>query len=232
MPWVISGMLLLALAAPAHAAAATDIRCAGELTGVTVRNVTVPAGAACTLRRSTVMGSVTAPAGAYFHAAHTDILGSVTGRGAQTLFLDQGTAVYGRVRADGAAQVFVFSSRIRGHVQIDRATDRVYLCGSVIERGTVTVSRSGRDIQLGGPGCGGNTVRRGGMTVTWNKTDVQLAVIGNRFPKGNLIVSGNTGPSAKVVRRNSGGRHIACQANAGSFRASQNRRFKTGGCRR
>ena len=75
------------------------------------------------------------------------------------------------------------------------------------------------------------SVRRGSMTVLWNKTDVQLVVSGNRFPKGNLLVSGNGGPSQKIVRGNLGGARIACQANAGSFIASQNRRWKSGGCR-
>jgi hypothetical protein len=68
------------------------------------------------------------------------------------------------------------------------------------------------------------------MSVLWNRTDVQLVIRGNRFPDGNLIVAGNTGPSQKIVQGNYGGRHIACEANAGQFRASQNRRWKSGGC--
>jgi len=44
-------------------------------------------------------------------------------------------------------------------------------------------------------------------------------------------VSGNGGPSEKIVQGNLGGTHIACQANAGYFRASKNRRWKSGGCR-
>ena len=69
------------------------------------------------------------------------------------------------------------------------------------------------------------------MSVLWNTTDVQLVVRATRFPKGNLLVSGNGGPSEKIVQGNPGGTHIACQANAGYFRASKNRRWKSGGCR-
>jgi hypothetical protein len=217
-------------ALPAPAAAAAGVTCSGELTGVTVGDVTVPAGASCTLRRARVTGSVTAAAGSYFQASGTQIARDVRATGAQTLFLDRGSSVLGTVRARGTAQVFVFSAR--GHVKIDRALDQVFMCSSTVEYGTVTVSRSGTDIQLGGAGCGGNRILRGGMTVVWNRTDVQLTVIGNRFPRGNLIVSANSGPSAKIVRNNSGGRHIACEANAGSLRAAQNRRFKTGACGR
>src|SRR5207237_10345535 len=122
---------------------------------------------------------------------------------------------------------------VRKNVNVDRATDQVFICGSTVERGNINVTRSARNIVVGDPGaaCAGNTVRRGNMSVLWNTTDVQLVISGNRFPKGNLIVSGNTGPSQKIVQGNSGGRHIACQANAGQFRASRNLRWKSGACR-
>jgi hypothetical protein len=96
------------------------------------------------------------------------------------------------------------------------------------------VLRSARNIVVGDPGsgaCAGNTVRRGNMSILWNTTDVQLVISGNRFPKGNLIVSGNGGASPKTVRRNFGGGHIACAANTPQFRASENRRWKSGVCR-
>ena len=220
-------------AGPAAGAVAADLQCTGELAGVVARNVTVPAGGSCVLRNSTVTGHVSAPTASYFQALHTGIGGDVVGTGAQTVFLDRGSSVRGSVRVSGVAQVFVFHARIRKSVKIDRTTDQVYVCGSTVERGHVKVTHSARDIVIGDPGtggCAGNLVRRGNMSVLWNSTDVQLVVSGNRFPKGNLLVAANTGPSRKVVRRNSGGGHIACQANAGRFRASGNRRWKSGAC--
>jgi hypothetical protein len=230
----VSSMLLIALVAgPPSAAAAQDAECSGELTAVAVRNVTVPNGGTCILRNSTVTGHVSASAGSYFQAIRTRIEGDVAGIEAQTLFVDGGSTVRGSVRADRVAQVFLFSSRVRMNVKVDRATDQVFICGSTVERGSIRVTRSARDIVIGdrrSTECGGNSVRRGNMSVLWNTTDVQLVISGNRFPKGNLIVAGNNGPSQKIVHGNFGGRHIACQANVGHFRASKNRRWKSGGC--
>ena len=233
---LFSSMVTIAIAAaPPSAVAAQDVECSGVLTGVTARNVNVPRGGACILRSSTVAGRVFAPAASYFQATTTRIAGDVVGADAQTLFLDVGSSVRGSVRANRVAQVFVFGSRVRRNLRIDRATDQIYVCDSTIERGSVRVTWSSRDIVIGDPRsgeCDGNTVRRGNMSVLWNTTDVQLVVSGNRFPRGNLIVAGNTGPSEKTVKDNFGGRHIACQQNAGRFRAFNNRRWKSGSCRR
>jgi len=233
---VLSSMMLFALAlvlAPGSVAA-SDLQCSGELAGVTAANVTVPVGGSCSLRNSTVTGRVVAPAGSYFHAAHTRIAGDVVGSSSQTLFLDQHSTVGGSVRTSRVVQVFLFGARVHKNVKVDRTTDQVFICGSTVERGSIQVTRSSRDIMIGGPrsdGCAGNSVRRGSMTVLRNTTDVQLVISGNRFPKGNLVVSGNTGSSPKVVQGNSGGKRIACQANAPRFRASQNRRWKRGACK-
>jgi hypothetical protein len=229
-------MLLLALVAgTASAVVPQDVQCSGELTGVTVRNVTVSSGGSCTLHDSEVTGSVSAADASYFKADHSRIAGDVAGTHAQTLFLDRGTQLQGNLRASRVAQVFVFSSHVRKNVKVDRATDQVFICASTVERGSIAVLRSSRNIVIGDPkrgGCGGNSVRRGDMSVLRNRTDVQLVISGNRFPKGNLIVSGNTGSSSKIVQGNSGGKRIACQSNAGSFRAVNNRRWKTSGCGR
>jgi len=232
--WLAAGVALLVLAA-GQAAASTpaDLSCNGAWLGVTVRNVTVPQGATCVMTNSKVTGGVTASASSYFQATHTQIAGDVLGSGAQTLFLDHGSSVGGSVRAGAVAQVFMYSSRVQKHVKVDHATDQVFICGSTVMRGNISVLHSTRNIVVGDPGagaCRGNTVRRGNMSVLWNTTDVQLVISGNRFPKGNLIVSGNGGSSPKTVRHNYGGRHIACAANTPRFRASQNRRWKSGVC--
>jgi len=230
----ISSVLLLALvAAPASAATAPDIECSGELTAVTVHNVTVPGGGSCVLHDSTVSGQVSAGAESYFQAVRTRIAGDVVGTAAQTVFVDRGSSVGGSVRASQVAQVFLFSSRVRKNVKVDRATDQVFICGSTLERGSIKVMRSARNIVIGGQpsgGCAGNSVRRGSMSVLWNNTDVQLVVSRNRFPKGNLLVAGNTGSSEKIVKGNLGGRHIKCRSNGPQLRASNNRRWKSGEC--
>jgi hypothetical protein len=233
---LVSSMLVLALVAgTASAVAPQDIQCSGQLTGVTIRNVTVASGGSCTLRDSVVTGSVSAGAASYFKATHTRVTGDVVGTDAQTLFVDDGSTVQGSVRASRVAQVFVFSTRVRKNVRVDHATDQVFICASTVERGSIEVKRSARNIVIGDPtygGCAGNSVRRGDMSVLRNVTDVQLVIRGNHFPKGNLIVSGNTGTSHKIVQGNSGGKRIACRANVGSFRALNNRRWKSGACGR
>ena len=229
---LISSLLVLGLVA-VPAQGADDVQCGGLMTAVTVRNVTVPSGGTCTLRDSTVTGNVSASTASYFQATHTRIAGDVVGAGAQTLFVEDGSTIQGSIRASQVAQVFLFSSHVRKNVKIALTTDQIFICGSTVERGNIEVTRSARDIMIGGTRsdeCGGNTVRRGDMTVSRNTTDVQLVITGNRFPKGNLIVSGNGGPSPKVVQGNFGGRRIACRANAGSFTGSKNRRWKFRGC--
>ena len=233
--WLLAGTFLLVLVAgQAAASAPPDLQCSGVLSGMTVRNVTVPASGSCTLRNSRVTGRVTAPAGSYFQATHTQIGGDVVATGAQTLFLDHGTSVQGSVRAGAVAQIFMFASRLQKNLKVDHATDQVFICGLTVARGNISVLHSARNIVVGDPGagaCAGNTLRRGNMSILWNTTDVQLVISGNHFPKGNLIVSGNGGPSPKTVRRNSGGHHIACAANTPQFRASENRRWKSGVCK-
>jgi hypothetical protein len=235
----ISSMLLLVLVAgPASAAApdaAVDVQCTGDLVHVTVRNITVPSDATCAVRDSEVTGNVSTSAGSYFQSIRTRIAGDVAGTGAQTLFIDGGSSVLGGVRASRVAQFYLFASRVRGNVKVDRATDQVFICGSTVERGSIQVTRSARNIVIGDPrsgDCGGNSIRRGDMSVVRNTTDVQLVISGNRFPRGSLNVSGNTGPSEKIVQGNSGGRRIACRANVGSVRALKNRRWKSGACGR
>ncbi len=232
---MVAGMLVLGIAAaPASAAVPQDVQCNGVLHGVTVRNVTVQSGQSCIVRDANVTGRVSATSGSYFQAIHSRIAGDLIGNGSQTVFVEGGSLVRGSVRATQVAQVFLFSSRVTKDVKVDRANDQVFICNSTVERGDISITRSSRDILIGGTaanGCGGNSVRRGSMSVLWNSTDVQLVVSGNRFPKGNLLVSGNKGPSQKSVRGNVGGTRIACQSNGGSFTASKNRRWKSGGCR-
>jgi hypothetical protein len=217
--------------------APNDIQCNSVQTGVTVRNVTVVPRSTCQLVNSTVTGNVTALAGSYFQADHTTVQGNVQGKGAQTAFLDGGSKVRGSVRGSWVVQVFIFDTTVRGDITIDRASDQVFICGTTVERGSIVVKRSRRNILIGDPlsgGCKGNSVLRGDVTVTGNTTDVELVVRGNRVRRGTMVVSGNQGPSVKIVHGNSGGKRIDCHANSSAFAASKNARWKkaTGQCAR
>ena len=76
----VSSMLLIVLVAGPAAAAAPDAQCSGDLTAVTVRNVTVPDGETCVLRNSTVTGGVSVSAGSYFQSIRTPDRGRRRGR--------------------------------------------------------------------------------------------------------------------------------------------------------
>jgi hypothetical protein len=242
MGLALATSVLLLVAGLASAAASTlpapnDVQCNSVLTGVSVRNVTVVPGSTCQLVDSNVTGDVTALANSYFQAKHTTVQGNVQGKGAQTAFLEGGTKVRGSVRGSWVVQVFIFDTTVRGDITIDRASDQVFICGTKVERGSIVVKRSKRDILIGDPlsgGCRGNSVLRGDITVTGNSTDVELVVRGNRVRRGSLVVSGNTGPSDKIVHGNSGGKHIVCRANSQAFAASKNPQWKkaSGQCAR
>src|SRR6266550_4331186 len=109
--------------------APNDIQCNSVQTGVTVRNVTVVSGSTCQLVNSIVTGNVTALAGSYFQATHTTVRGNVQGKGAQTAFLEGGSKVRGSVRGSWVVQVFIFATRVRGDITINRASDQVFICG-------------------------------------------------------------------------------------------------------
>jgi hypothetical protein len=231
MASLVGTIALGLVAAPAPAGA--SVQCNGILKGVSVRDVTVPRAGTCVLVDSRVAGDVTAAADSYVQAIHTNIGGDINATGAQTVFIEGGSKVRGDLRANAVAQVLVFATTVRGDVRVRRSTDQVFICGSTVERGSIEISRSGRDILVGdhrSGDCGGNFVRRGNLTVARNNTDVELVVSGNLFPRGNLTVSGNTGPSEKIVHGNAGGRRIACQANGSSFTSEKNLRWKTGRC--
>ena len=80
------------------------------------------------------------------------------------------------------------------------------------------------DILIGDPqadDCAGNLVKKGNVHVRNNVTDVELVVRGNRI-RGNLRVSGNTGPSDKFVQGNTGGKKLVCVDNSAPIDCSGN----------
>ena len=224
---VLSGMVLagsLALASPA-AAQRDAVICDGSATGVTVNGgVTVPQGGACELTNSTVRGDVKVRGNGFFHGTNTNVRGDVKGKRAQTIFLDGGSSVRGDVSGDRTAQVFIFASTVGGEIDVQRATDKVNVCGNSVS-GDIKVARSGRDILIGDPlalGCPGNTVKRGNISVEDNSTDVELIVRGNTINRGDLEVKRNSGTSGKFVEDNKGGDKLDCRGNNQPFSASNN----------
>jgi hypothetical protein len=226
-----STVALASLFTIASPAAARSVTCDGVKHGkIITRDLTVPPGAACELVNSIVRGDVKVRAHGYFQATNTLIHGDVDGTRAQTLFIEDGSLVRGDVEGDRTAQVFVFGSKVRGEIEVRRATDKVNICGNTV-REDIRVVRSGRDILVGDPrtsDCpGNNVVQRGDIRIENNITDVELVVRGNRINRGNLIVRQNRGPAAKVVQDNAGGNMLVCTGNDPLFTASGNTAWLT-----
>jgi hypothetical protein len=234
---VLSGIVLAGMLATVSPAAAGEraLVCDEIVTGLTIRgDVAVPAGGACTLVKSTVRGDVKVRKGGYFQATNTAIRGDVRARGAQTVFLEGGSAVRGDVIGDRTAQVFVFASRVGGEIDVTRATSKVNICGNTV-RGSIEVVKSGPDILVGDPlavDCPGNVVKKGDIEVEDNFTDIEFVIRGNTIKRGNLEVRRNAGPSDKVIRDNKGGNRLDCRSSGPSFTASGNTgwRKKSGQC--
>jgi hypothetical protein len=234
---LLSGMTLAGLLAVAGPAAAHDdaVVCDGNAKGLTVNgSLTVPEGGACVLDDSTVRGDVKVRAGGYFEGSNTNVRGDVKGKRAQTIFLEGGSSVRGDVKGDRTSQVFVFASYVGGEIDVQRADNKVNVCGNTVQ-GDINVERSQRDILVGDPDavdCPGNTVRRGDIEVEDNFTDVELVVRGNTISRGDLEVKRNTGPSDKFVEDNTGGDRLDCKGNSDLFVASDNTGWKkiTGQC--
>jgi hypothetical protein len=212
----------LATATPSSGAG--DFACIGVHERASHANVRVPTGGACTLIDSNVAGNVTAAEGAYFQATRTTVSGTVHGSAAQTVFVDGGSRV-GAVRGRNTIQVFVFDSSVTGGIDVAGTSDVVEICGTTVSRGSILVTRSGRNIRVGDPRaveCEPNVVRRGNLVVRGNFTDVEFVIRGNRVRRGDLEVLGNTGPARKYVEGNVGGVLLRCRGNRRPFRARRN----------
>ena len=223
---LLSGMLLAGVLAVAPAAQASSGKtCDGTTSGKTIKgDVVVPAGAACQLINTTVRGDVKVRGGGYFQATNSIVRGDVKGKRSETIFIEGGSIVKGDVEADRTSQVFLFDSAVSGSIAVDRADDKVDICGMTVRK-NIHVERSGRDILVGDPlavGCAGNLVKRGDVEVEDNITDVELVIRGNTIKRGDLDVKRNGGPAAKFVASNVGGDRLACSGNSNPFTDSAN----------
>jgi hypothetical protein len=228
----------IALGASAESAAAstTPIRCTGTRTGVVWnRDVVVPPGKPCTLSNSVVTGGVTVQSGSYFQATNTSISNAVVASQSQTVFIDTGSTVGGRISTDLTSQVFVYNATVNGSIGVKRSSSAVQVCGTTVKGAAFTVSNSNRDILIGDPqasGCPGNKVPNGSVTLVGNSTSVEFVVRGNSVSTGNLVVENTAGPSSKSVQSNTGGNMLKCAGNASPFVGGPNGSWatKTGQC--
>ena len=223
---LLASTVLATLFSIASPAAARSVTCNGVKHGkIITRDLTVPAGGSCELVNSIVRGDVKVRARGYFQASNTSIHGDVDATRAQTLFIEDGSLVRGDVEGDRTAQVFVFGSKVRGEIEVRRASDKVNICGNTVKE-DIRIVRSGRDILVGDPRAtdcpGNNVVQRGDIRIEYNFTDVELVVRGNKINKGNLVVKLNRGPAAKFVQDNTGGNMLVCAGNDPLFTGSGN----------
>ena len=214
--------VIAAMGASATSALAdtTPIRCTGTRTGVVWnRDVVVPPNKPCTLYNSVVNGGVSVQAGSYFQATNTSISAAVVAYQSQTVFIDTGSSVGGRISTDLTAQVFVYNATINGSIGVKRSNSAVQVCGTTVKGAAFTVSSSNRDILIGDPlteGCSGNKVPNGSITLVGNSTNLEFVVRANSVG-GNLVVTNNTGISQKHVQSNTGGNRLRCAANGSPF---------------
>jgi hypothetical protein len=203
-----------------------SVKCNGRLSGATIKSdLVVPQNAACTLTKSIIKGNVTVRKNAYLQVVESSIRRDVKANGAQTVFIDTGSTLAGKLETDKTAQVFVFNSTINGGIGISGATDKVNVCGNTVKGEGITVLRSGRDILVGDPltvDCGGNKVVAGNVLIGQNDTDVELVVRGNVISKGSLFVLSNIGSAAKFVQSNTGKKTLRCTGNSATFTGAPN----------
>jgi hypothetical protein len=172
---VASAALLMAgLTAPA-ALAAPNATCTGTLPPGTYQNVTVPAGASCTINGSdNITGDVTVATGATLD--------------------DEGASIGGNLQADHALEISVIGGSVGGNLQLTATSQENVVCGEtvgndlVVQNGAQSLIGSGL---IGIERCFGsqNTIR-GNLTVQNNPGRVDVE---NNTAAGNIAVHNNAG---------------------------------------
>lgn len=200
--------------------------CTGTVAGATMSDVTVPEGAVCRIRDSSVQGSVTVERDAYFEASGTRISGDVRAERGLTVFLHDGTAVSGSVVVDAEPQLFLYKTTVGGTVKVTAAVapgfGHVQICET--DAGQIDVRGSGPDVLIGDPqgGCLGNRLKAN-LIVAGNNTTGELVVSGNMI-FGSLVVIDNSGPSPKDVLDNTVRGTLELANNAVPFDSSSSTR--------
>jgi hypothetical protein len=178
----VSVLLLMA-----SAASSGTLTCKTTLTGTIYNDVTVPAGAECTLDGATVKGTV-----------------NVTGTGA-SLIAKNGAKITGNLNANGSGNVLVTGTTINGDVTFAKVVGpKSFVCGSTVG-GNVTVSHSSGQIKIGDETeyteprvfeveeCDSATIVWGNVTFNNNTADV-LQLAGSTVKKNVRVNNNMPGP--------------------------------------
>ncbi|HTB74094.1 MAG TPA: hypothetical protein VK762_12660, partial [Polyangiaceae bacterium] len=165
-------------------------------------NLTVPAGAQCTLYGVTVSGNVQVGSRATFNVESSILSGNLQVQGSAALTVDAGTVIKGNVQVTGTSGVGMAGS-IAGNVSIVQTESALtggnWICSATIS-GNLQVEQSaaGATFDIGGPAhcAAGNTIRgsaqivqnSAAMTVDNNKVGGSLQCSQNT----SIVDSGNT----------------------------------------
>lgn len=159
-----------------------------------------------------------------------------------SIIVSTSSIIRGDVRARGAFDVRLFEGEVGGGVQIvgggriDPSLPSLgfaVLCDVIVHRGDVVVTDwGGTGIEVGvspESGCGGNTLRRGGMSIERNTVGPGgLSVRGNKVADDIHVVR-NRGAGPKGVQLNTAGGSIVCQKNDHPFVGTPNSARRTRG---
>jgi hypothetical protein len=173
-----------------------NFNCRGTVRG-TFANVFVPAGATCSLQRSTVNGNVLARENSRLYVSDTRVAGNIDGVEARVVQV-KGGSLGGSIQiADGSspgalgAAVYGGTVLTQGNIQIIK-----------MNTGTIRIA----DVVL----------RKGNIKVEENATGSGLEVVRNQVAQ-NIQVNKNRGSGRKAVRGNRVFQIVQCKENTSPF---------------
>ncbi len=111
----VMGTMLL----PAGHARAEERVCRGTIGAVTVDNLRVPQGAACTLNGTTVKGTVKVGRGATLRAFGIRVVGNVQAENARNVVVREGSRIGGSVQIVQGGAARILGNRINGDILFD-----------------------------------------------------------------------------------------------------------------
>jgi hypothetical protein len=155
-------VLIMSAVAGVSTAAAEERTCKGTLGRITVDNLRVPEGYACTLRKTRVKGTIKVETGATLQAGGIVVVGNVQAEGAKSVVVAGGSRIGGSVQIVQGGSARIAGSTVDGSIQLE--SNRRAL---VVERTTV-----GADVQA--------FQNRGGVRISANTIDGNLQCKQNR----------------------------------------------------